>query len=370
MVLSVVWYKVLPPEFGGQKGIALFTKYLAGKIPLTMLCSENNVSDGSMPFAVVGALPVSKWQFLRPKVWRTILRQQQVTRARSLLIEHCYYGLAGLWVRRKSMIPLIVHSHNIEYRRFRQLGRWWWPLLYLLEQYTHRRADLNLFKTPEDLLTAIEKFGLNPSRCVLVPYGLEQMPMPDAVQKQQAKDEICSRHGINRNHTILLFNGTLDYEPNADGVTSIVHKLMPLLPDNVVVLVCGRLLDPSFVYLKDLQAPGFTMVGYVDDIDTYFRAADVFINPVSTGGGVKVKVMEALSYGLPVVSYASGVAGIDDRYTGNLLRVVPDHDAQAMAAKIMLNEPAVFDASAFIRHYHWEGIADTVAKRIRELDGE
>lgn len=370
MILSVVWYKVLPPEFGGQKGIALFSKYLAREIPLTMLCSENNEADGTQLFHVVAALPVSKWQFLQPSVWRTILRQQQMAQAKYLLIEHCYYGLAGLWVRRKSMIPLIVHSHNIEYKRFRQLGRWWWPLLYLLERFTHRRADLNLFKTPEDLSVAVAQFGLNPLRCMLVPYGLEQMPMPDAAQKQQAKDEICNRHGINRNHTLLLFNGTLDYEPNADGVTSIVHKLMPLLPSNVVVLVCGRLLDPSFVYLKDLHAPGFTMVGYVDDIDTYFRAADLFINPVSTGGGVKVKVMEALSYGLPVVSYASGVTGIDDRYTGNLLRVVPDHDAQAMAAKILDSEPASFDAAIFIRHYHWAGIAGNVAKRIRELDRE
>jgi glycosyltransferase involved in cell wall biosynthesis len=268
------------------------------------------------------------------------------------------------------MIPLIVHSHNIEYKRFRQMGKWWWPMLYLLEKFTHSKADLNLFKTPEDLAIAVDQFGLNPARCLLVPYGLEQMPMPDAAQKRRAKDEICNRHGINRNHTLLLFNGTLDYEPNADGVTSIVHKLMPLLPPDVVVLVCGRLHDPSFVYLKDLQAPGFTLVGYVDDIDIYFRAADLFINPVSSGGGVKVKVMEALSYGLPVVSYATGVAGIDDRYTGNLLRVVPDHDAQAMAAKILDNEPAVFDPATFIQHYHWEGITGTVAKRIRELDRE
>ena len=370
MILSVVWYKVLPPEFGGQKGIALFSKYLARQIPMTMLCSENNVSDGEQPFNIVAALPVSKKQFLQPSAWQSILRQQQITQAKYLLIEHCYYGLAGLWVRRKKMIPLIVHSHNIEYKRFRQMGKWWWPFLYLLEKITHSRADLNLFKTPEDLASAVDQFGLNPTRCLLVPYGLEQMPMPDAAQKQQAKDEICNRHGINRNHTLLLFNGTLDYEPNADGVTSIVHKLMPLLPPDVVVLVCGRLHDPSFVYLKELHAPGFTLVGYVDDIDTYFRAADLFINPVSSGGGVKVKVMEALSYGLPVVSYATGVAGIDDRYTGNLLRVVPDHDAQAMAAKILDNEPAVFDPAAFIQHYHWEGITSTVAKSIRELDRE
>ena len=48
--------------------------------------------------------------------------------------------------------------------------------------------------------------------------------------------------------------------------------------------------------------------------------ADVFINPITSGGGIKVKIMEALSYGLPVVSTVHGAKGIDKTVTGRQLR--------------------------------------------------
>lgn len=370
MVLSVVWYKIMPAEFGGQKGITLFSRYLSGHISLTMLCSSNNQPTGKEPFTVWPLLPVSKTQFLLPGVWRKIRGALEKTRANYLLLEHCYHGPAGIWLQKRKKVKLIVHSHNIEYQRFRQMGKWWWPLLYQVERYTHRRANLNLFKTPGDLQFAIRQFRLDPHKCMVVPYGLERMQVPSSHEKNEAGLALRARHGIRAEQKILLFNGTLDYAPNAEAMQDIVENLMPLLGPHYVVLVCGRLVDPSFRYLENLSAPGFIYAGFVDDIDMYFRGADVFINPVASGGGVKVKAMEALSYGLPVVSYVSGASGIDTQLAGRMLQVVPDHDAAAMARALEQINGGETIPETFIRHYHWERITGEVAARIRQLDRE
>lgn len=370
MVLSVVWYKIMPAEFGGQKGITIFSRYLAGHIGLTMLCSSNNRPTGKEPFTVWPMLPASKTQFLLPGTLRKISLAIERAGANYLLLEHCYHGPAGIWLQKRKKVKLIVHSHNIEYQRFRQLGKWWWRILYQLERYTHRQANLNLFKTPEDLEVAIRQFRLDPAKCMVVPYGLEGMQVSTTLEKKDAGMTIRARHGIRADQKILLFNGTLDYAPNAEAMKEIVEKLMPLLGSQYVVVVCGRLKDPSFKYLENLKAPGFIYAGFVDDIGIYFKGADVFINPVASGGGVKVKVMEALSYGLPVISYASGATGIDTQLTGSMLRLVPDHDAAAMTRALEGIKAGDTVPETFIRHYHWERITGEVAGRIRQLDRE
>jgi glycosyltransferase involved in cell wall biosynthesis len=366
-VLSLVWYKVLPPHFGGQKGIALFSKYLARKVSLDMLCADTNVSDGMEGYGVMPLLPASKTQFIDPGVWRQICTTIEKGNYTHLMIEHCYYGWMGKLLKKKYGLPLIVHSHNIEYLRFKQLGKWWWPALERIERTAHRTADLSLFKTEEDLKTAVNAFNLDPSKCMEVPYGLEQYVLPTTEAKAEARKKLELTHGIAPGKKILLFNGTLDYEPNADAVRQIVLDIVPRLKPDYVVIVCGRVLDERFIDIKELRAPNYIYAGYVDEIETYFKGVDLFINPVTTGGGVKVKVMEALSYGLPVVSYASGSIGIHQHLTGKQLILVEDNDVDAIIASIESIKYQSTVDSSFFQYYHWESITERVAERIRLL---
>lgn len=366
-VLSLVWYKILPAHFGGQKGIALFSKYLSKHVALDLLCSETNMPDGSEGFGVMPLLPASKTQFIDPRVWRQICGIIEKGNYTHLMIEHCYYGWMGSALKKKYGLPLIVHSHNIEYQRFRQLGKWWWPVLHRIEKTAHGSADLSLFKTKEDLQAGKSIFGLDPSKCMEVPYGLERSGLPSALSKAEARKKLETRHAITAGKKILLFNGTLDYEPNAAGVRQIVTNIAPGLGQDHVIIVCGRLMDTKFKDIGTLKAPHYIFAGYVDDIETYFEGADAFVNPVSTGGGVKVKVMEALSYGLPVVSYASGAAGIEQTLTGKQLTLVSDNDTHAFidAIENLAYDPSV--GEAFFQHYHWETITKQVAERISVL---
>jgi polysaccharide biosynthesis protein PslH len=370
MVLSVVWYKVVPAHFGGQKGIALFSNYLAKHIPLTMVCSSNNKPQGDEAFRIIPALPESKTQFVSPAAWKVAEFALTHTDAKYLLLEHCYYGLFGMWMKKTRGIKLIVHSHNIEYLRFKQRKTWWWLILFQVEKETHRAAHLSLFKTEEDLQHAIHKFYLDPAKCMVVPYGLERTQLPTAEEKLQASQTLRTRHNILDNQKILLFNGTLDYQPNALALRSIFNNILPLLSPDHVVIVCGRIIDKGFEDIASFSAPNYINAGYVDDIETYFMGSDVFVNPVHTGGGVKVKVMEALSFGLPVITYSSGASGIRQDLTGDLLTLVEDGNYKAFAEAILNSQYRSGIGEDFFVHYHWDGITKRVAERIRELGVE
>jgi glycosyltransferase involved in cell wall biosynthesis len=252
------------------------------------------------------------------------------------------------------------------------MKKWWWPLLYLLEKRTHRAADLSLFKTETDQSTAISEFGLDRGKCMIVPFGIERNSVPDDAEKLQCRQELERRHGLSKDSRIVLFNGTLDYEPNASALKHIVSEIIPLLEKKTkepfIVLVTGRIIFKEYEYLRKLHHPKYLNAGFVEDVDTYFKAADIFINPLIHGGGVKVKLVEALAFGLPVISYVSGARGMDTSLTGNLLSIVEDGNTEAFADALIRNWHSKEKLPLqFFSRYSWKAIAGEVAERINQL---
>ena len=369
-ILSVVWYKVLPAQFGGQKGISQFNDFLSDHFPLTCICSSNNIPSGNETYSVKPVLPTTRLQVLLLPAWQKIIRELKKENYTHVILEHCYYGLLGIIIKKRYHKFLIVHSHNIEYLRFKEMGRYWWPLLYWLEKKTHKAADLSLFKTPTDMEFARSHFQLDAEKCLLVPFGLVSMIKPTAEQRRIARSELLRRHNIIAGTKILLFMGTLDYEPNAAAVRKIVSEIIPGIRNicsvPFKVIVCGRMVSKKSTHILDFADKDYCYAGFVEDISTYFSGADVFINPITSGGGIKVKVVEALSYGLPVVSTEQGAAGINRNTTGTQLLTSADQDNDQFCRNIVdsWNKP-IRIPEAFITQYQWEKIVGEVADRIK-----
>lgn len=370
-ILSVVWYRILPARFGGQRGIAEFNAHLSAYIPLSCLCSGDN-DPGSATYPVLNHLPIGKGQVVNPLNWFKILKWVRRTGATHLITEHCYYAPAGWICMHLLGTRWILHEHNIEYQRFRQMGKFWWPLLRSLEAWACRNADLVLFKTQEDQAFAIHAFGMDPGKSMLVPFGISRSSRPEKGEKEIAASMIRHRHGIHQDTRILFFSGTLDYEPNADAFRLIVEQIIPMLERSLllpfVVIVCGRIHDPAYGYLREFRHERLCFAGEVDEIQPYFLAADVFLNPVRSGGGIKVKTIEALSYNLPVVSTEHSAMGIDRSLTGGRLKVCDDKDLTSfckLVAEAMKDESEVPDA--YYIHYQWQHLTKEVAEAIEKL---
>ncbi|MCP9750916.1 glycosyltransferase [Ferruginibacter sp. HRS2-29] len=348
---------------GGQKAIALFYQYLGNIIPVSIFSTGNNERAASEEFQPVLGNSVLRYGniFLYGKLKR-MMRSQSITH---LFIEHPYMGWLGLLLKRSLRVPLIVRSHNIESLRFKSIGKWWWGMLWHYERFVHRRADHNFFITDEDKLFAIEHFRLDARRCHTITYGFESSrPVADSI-KQDAKRQLQIRHQLQPGEKIILFNGTLDYQPNKTALEAILKFINPLLLQqenfSYRIIICGNNLPASFNGLENYRDKNIIYAGFVDDITLYFNGADIFINPVTDGGGIKTKLVEALGAGLSCISTKSGAIGVPSGITGGKMQVTEDNDWKAFAEKTMAIDITGSTPDGFYSHFYWGAIAKKAA---------
>ncbi len=107
----------------------------------------------------------------------------------------------------------------------------------------------------------------------------------------------------------LLFIGHLSHSPNSDAVHYFVREIFPHIKQSlpgVVLYIVGSNASPE---ISAYESESVKVLGYVPDIDPLFHSARVFVAPLRFGAGVKGKIGESLSYGLPVVTTSIGAEG-------------------------------------------------------------
>jgi glycosyltransferase involved in cell wall biosynthesis len=257
----------------------------------------------------------------------------------------------------------VIHSHNIESLRFKSTGKWWWTILWYYERCIHRNADINFFITDEDRQYAIKQFKLKENNCHTITYGFDLNAPPTAEEKMNAKLYLQKKYNLSENTTIILFNGTLDYKPNQDALDIIINKINPILLQQKQfkynIIICGKNLPSHYNNLIDIQSKNIIYAGFVDDIGLYFKGSDIFINPVTDGGGIKTKLVEALGYDLFCVSTKNGAIGVPPSICNHKLTIIEDNNFDAFANSIITANPQQFHINEdFFHHFFWKNITD------------
>lgn len=364
-IVSLVWYKILPAQFGGQQTIAAFNNALGKEVSLTCLCSKNNVSSGNENFSIFPLLPTSKLQFINPLTWIFIYQFIKKEKATHVIVEHPYHVIAPWLVRLFLNVKIIHYSHNIEYERFKFLGKPYWRILFLAEYWICRFAKLNVFVTEQDKAAAIKQFSLIKNNCLVIPHPVTTKEFN---QKEKAIASIKSKHAIPNNHSIFLFNGTLDYAPNATAVEAIANQLIPelnKLNNHFTFVITGRIEDKHYQHLFNLANEQLIITGKIDNVEAYFLAANVYVNAVSNGGGVQTKTLEALSYNLNVVCFEHMLNGIEGQFVQDKIFKVSINNWQQFAQTIFTAlKKEVSTPPAFFEHYSYEKYLPELLNRI------
>lgn len=108
----------------------------------------------------------------------------------------------------------------------------------------------------------------------------------------------------------FLFVGSLNYEPNYNGLKWFVDKIFKRLDNHYHLDIVGRSPNPKhFEYVN--EHPGINLIGEVDDLESVYQKYDVMVVPLLEGSGTRLKILEAMSYGKLVLSTAKGIEGID-----------------------------------------------------------
>lgn len=367
-LLSLVSYQFLPPKMGGQKGIAFFNRYLSRHLNLTCITTKANQPENLDRYIIKNILSNNKLRYINIFYFFTLKKMIRENKITHLIIEHPYYGWLGLWIKWFLKIKLIVHSHNIESLRFKSVQKWWWGILWHYEKYVHRKADISFFIHDDDMEYAINNFKLAPTQCTTITYGFELNKPPNDYEKKEAKNLLCTKHNVPETEKILLFNGTLSYKPNLDALDIILNKINPLLAAaanfNYKIIICGSKLPAEYKSLIDHKEKNIIYAGFVDDINIYFKGADIFINPVIDGGGIKTKLVEALGSNLSVVSTKSGAIGIPDAITGNKMKTTKDGQWEEFVNQIIYTDEGATTPQQFFEYFYWGNIAAKAAKTL------
>lgn len=109
----------------------------------------------------------------------------------------------------------------------------------------------------------------------------------------------------------LLYVGGLDYPPNLEAVTELVERHLPALRaafPGLVVRLVGR--DPAGHAARWRGTPGIEAPGAVDDLRPHYAASHAVYLPIRSGGGTRIKILEAWALGRPVLTTAVGCEGL------------------------------------------------------------
>jgi glycosyltransferase involved in cell wall biosynthesis len=109
----------------------------------------------------------------------------------------------------------------------------------------------------------------------------------------------------------FLFVGTLSWEPNVDGLLWFVRTVWPKVrerhPDAVFNVIGKGLPEAAAGFLA--ASPGLRLLGFQEDLAPHYASARVVLAPLRFGSGIKLKVVEALSCGVPVLTTPVGAEG-------------------------------------------------------------
>jgi glycosyltransferase involved in cell wall biosynthesis len=119
----------------------------------------------------------------------------------------------------------------------------------------------------------------------------------------------------------VVFAGSMDYHANVDAVEYFARQVWPearqrLSPD-VRFTIVGR--NPSAEVRNLSTLPGVEVTGTVADVRCYYQEAIAMVVPLRVGGGTRLKILEAMAAGVPVVSTTLGAEGLDVRDKHHLL---------------------------------------------------
>jgi len=214
-------------------------------------------------------------------------------------------------------IPKVLFHHNVDSvvikrdyeaqdTRWKRVRRWMtWRKAAAYERRVSRQADAHAMVSPVDrdeLLALIPDLG----HVEVIGNGVDM--------------DSFRFDGVKRNRDSIIFVSLLKYLPNRDGLRQFCREIFPEIRktwENAVLRVTGHYENMG---VDDLLAqPHVEFTGYLDEIGPAIASSWVSIAPIHVGSGTRLKILEAMALGTPVVSTTVGAEGLDVQHEREIL---------------------------------------------------
>ncbi|MCA2712056.1 MAG: glycosyltransferase [Microcystis sp. M015S2] len=206
-------------------------------------------------------------------------------------------------IRLKTKAPIIYDTIDLHFLRLKrqkdyldpsyQNTSWSWETYQKLELNYANQAEATVVVT-EDEKQVLSSLGVK--NVWVIPNIHEEIYLSEKVAFDQ-------RSG-------LVFIGSYNHPPNIDAVKWLCLEIMPLVwasrPDITVNLLGSNLKDE----VKELANDQVIVTGYVPEVEPYFQKSRIFVAPLRFGAGMKGKIGQSLSLGLPTITTKIGAEGM------------------------------------------------------------
>lgn len=208
-------------------------------------------------------------------------------------------------IRKYSDAKIIVRAHNVEYRIWRQAAR---KEKVFYKRWYYKKLAKNLKKFEINHLNLVDGiFCISEQdkeffrrRSVRAP--LEVIPV---------YMETMEEHKVDYSNNDFFFVGSMSWKPNIDAVRWIINQIAPRLlkiyPE-VTIHIAGSAM-PKAMFEKKIKNVVFH--GKVENMHKFMSEHGTLIVPLKSGSGVRIKILEALSIGVPIISSEKGKEGIN-----------------------------------------------------------
>lgn len=197
----------------------------------------------------------------------------------------------ALWVLYKRLSETLPFTKPMKYILMRD-----WRLLKQYEGNLCRSVDKVLAVSEDDKRALIEAGARDD--ITVIPIAI------DTDEQAQIQRQPRSPH--------IVHIGTMYWPPNIAGITWFLDEIYPLVkqrvPDVRCTLIGAR--PPAEITDRTKDDPSLTVTGYVEDPVPYLADSSMMVVPLKAGGGMRVKILNALSQGIPMVSTTVGCEGI------------------------------------------------------------
>ncbi len=272
--------------------------------------------------------------------------------------------LTSIWneppLRTGPRLPMVLDAHDVNATAIAERFGAHHPFTRLVQAQEARavhRVDHVFACSDPDREQFIRLYSLPESKVSVVPNGVDVAAFdsvspstePDAFWKENIGDA-----------TALFFMGKLDYQPNVAALAFLNEGLMPELeeraPGRYKLLVSGGPVPPGDYF------PAVKFAGRLptDQLRQYVKRSDICLAPVFTGSGTRLKILEYMAAGRPIVSTPKGAEGLSCTSGKELLLAEPEEFAdtiEALHAKPDDAKTLGQAAHAFVRdQYDWRSI--------------